>query len=218
MALSLFSPLRLTAPSLPPSPYGNPEYGRLEVEQYRYSLGLRYGPLYRALNLAPDQIAVFEGALTEARQSAVDIWTSAETLGVGAAVGNTPTATSLVRMTTASAAATQEKLKALLGEAGYQRYQQFESSGPARDTVKALAGAVYSSGMPLSAVQGETLAQVLTANTQTVRTRMAEYRAKTAPILPYYEARDLVRHVDGMAAMEDVYAGVLAILDGTDRD
>ena len=33
---------------------------------------------------------------------------------------------------------------------------------------------------------------------QTVRTRMAEYRAKTAPILPFYEARGLVRRVDGM--------------------
>ena len=30
-------------------------------------------------------------------------------------------------------------------------------------------------------------------NEQTVRTRMAEYRAKTAPILPYYEQRGLVR-------------------------
>ncbi|MCL6251718.1 adenylate kinase [Altererythrobacter sp. KTW20L] len=36
-------------------------------------------------------------------------------------------------------------------------------------------------------------------NEDTVRTRMAEYRAKTAPILPYYDARDLVARVDGMA-------------------
>ena len=37
-------------------------------------------------------------------------------------------------------------------------------------------------------------------NEQTVRTRMAEYRAKTAPILPYYEERGLVRRVDGMGS------------------
>ena len=36
-------------------------------------------------------------------------------------------------------------------------------------------------------------------NEETVRTRMAEYRAKTAPILPIYEARGIVTHVDGMA-------------------
>lgn len=52
-------------------------------------------------------------------------------------------------------------------------------------------------------------------NEQTVRTRMEEYRAKTAPILPYYEERGLVRRVDGMASVEDVAAQIDAILDGS---
>ena len=51
-------------------------------------------------------------------------------------------------------------------------------------------------------------------NETTVRTRMAEYRAKTAPILPYYEQRGLVRRVDGMASVEQVAAQIDAILDG----
>jgi adenylate kinase len=51
-------------------------------------------------------------------------------------------------------------------------------------------------------------------NEQTVRTRMEEYRAKTAPILPFYEARTLVRRVNGMAPVEDVAAQIDAILDG----
>jgi adenylate kinase len=50
-------------------------------------------------------------------------------------------------------------------------------------------------------------------NEQTVRTRMAEYRAKTAPILPYYEQRGLVRRVDGMASVDAVAAQIDAILD-----
>jgi adenylate kinase len=41
-------------------------------------------------------------------------------------------------------------------------------------------------------------------NEETVRTRMAEYRAKTAPILPIYEARGIVSRVDGMADMDQV--------------
>ena len=49
-------------------------------------------------------------------------------------------------------------------------------------------------------------------NEETVRTRMAEYRAKTAPILPIYEARGIVRRVDGMADMDDVTASIEAIL------
>ena len=51
-------------------------------------------------------------------------------------------------------------------------------------------------------------------NEQTVRTRMAEYRAKTQPILPYYDQRGLVRRVDGMAPVEEVAAEIAAILDG----
>jgi adenylate kinase len=51
-------------------------------------------------------------------------------------------------------------------------------------------------------------------NEETVRTRMAEYRAKTAPILPYYEAKGLVRHVDGMASVDEVAAQIDAVLDG----
>ena len=50
-------------------------------------------------------------------------------------------------------------------------------------------------------------------NEATVRTRMAEYRAKTAPILPYYEQRGLVRRVDGMAPVDEVAAQIAAILD-----
>lgn len=50
-------------------------------------------------------------------------------------------------------------------------------------------------------------------NAETVRTRMAEYRAKTAPILPIYEARGLVRRVDGMAEIDEVAAQIDAILD-----
>jgi adenylate kinase len=49
-------------------------------------------------------------------------------------------------------------------------------------------------------------------NEATVRTRMAEYRAKTAPILPYYEDRGIVRRVDGMARVEDVAAAIESVL------
>ncbi|MDX3910561.1 MAG: adenylate kinase [Sphingobium sp.] len=50
-------------------------------------------------------------------------------------------------------------------------------------------------------------------NEETVRTRMAEYRAKTAPILPIYEARGIVSRVDGMADMAHVSSAIASILD-----
>ena len=50
-------------------------------------------------------------------------------------------------------------------------------------------------------------------NEETVRTRLAEYRAKTAPILPYYQERGLVRPVDGMGTPDEVAAEIDAILN-----
>jgi len=50
-------------------------------------------------------------------------------------------------------------------------------------------------------------------NEETVRTRMAEYRAKTAPILPIYEARDIVSRVDGMSDIEEVASTIASLLD-----
>jgi adenylate kinase len=50
-------------------------------------------------------------------------------------------------------------------------------------------------------------------NEETVRTRLAEYRKKTEPILPYYKERGLHRCVDGMGTVEEVAAEIDAILD-----
>lgn len=49
-------------------------------------------------------------------------------------------------------------------------------------------------------------------NEETVRTRMAEYRAKTAPILPIYEARGIVSRVDGMADMDQVTGAIEQVI------
>ena len=49
-------------------------------------------------------------------------------------------------------------------------------------------------------------------NEETVRTRMAEYRAKTAPILPIYDARGIVARVNGMADIDHVTAAIERIM------
>ncbi len=52
-------------------------------------------------------------------------------------------------------------------------------------------------------------------NAETVKTRMAAYRAQTEPLLPYYRARGILANVDGMAAMDDVYRQITVVLAGT---
>jgi adenylate kinase len=47
-----------------------------------------------------------------------------------------------------------------------------------------------------------------------MKTRMAAYRSQTEPLLPYYGGRGVLRTVDGMAAMEEVYRQIRAVLAG----
>lgn len=49
---------------------------------------------------------------------------------------------------------------------------------------------------------------------ETMKTRMAAYRAQTEPLLPYYRAKGVLKKVDGMAAMDEVYRQIRAVLAG----
>jgi adenylate kinase len=51
-------------------------------------------------------------------------------------------------------------------------------------------------------------------NEATVRTRMAEYRGKTEPILPIYKARGILKQVDGMADIDHVSSAIAGIVAG----
>jgi len=49
---------------------------------------------------------------------------------------------------------------------------------------------------------------------ETMKTRMAAYRAQTEPLLPYYRVRGVLKTVDGMAEMDEVYRQIRAVLAG----
>jgi adenylate kinase len=49
-------------------------------------------------------------------------------------------------------------------------------------------------------------------NAETVRQRLKAYHAQTKPIIAYYEAKGLVRHVDGMGAIDDVTARLRSVV------
>jgi adenylate kinase len=53
---------------------------------------------------------------------------------------------------------------------------------------------------------------------EALATRFAAYRNQTAPILPYYRSRGMLRAVDGMAEIDEVTRQIEAVLrDGTAR-
>lgn len=51
-------------------------------------------------------------------------------------------------------------------------------------------------------------------NAETMKTRMAAYRTQTEPLLPYYRARGVLRTIDGMASMDEVYRQISGVLSG----
>lgn len=51
-------------------------------------------------------------------------------------------------------------------------------------------------------------------NAKTVAARLAAYHAQTAPLLPYYRAKDILRTVDGMAEIDEVARHIRDVLDG----
>ena len=50
-------------------------------------------------------------------------------------------------------------------------------------------------------------------NEETLRNRLKVYNDQTAPVLPYYEQKGLLREIDGMADIEDVTTAIEAVLD-----
>jgi adenylate kinase len=54
-------------------------------------------------------------------------------------------------------------------------------------------------------------------NAETVASRLVAYRAQTAPILPYYEAKGILKRVDGMAPIDEVTRQIEAIVEAGGR-
>jgi adenylate kinase len=51
-------------------------------------------------------------------------------------------------------------------------------------------------------------------NAETMKTRLKAFNEQTAPILPYYKAKGLLKSVDGMADMSEVGSAIEAVLRG----
>lgn len=49
-------------------------------------------------------------------------------------------------------------------------------------------------------------------NAETVKTRLAQYHQQTAPILPYYQGKGVLKTVDGMADIDEVTRQIEAML------
>lgn len=61
---------------------------------------------------------------------------------------------------------------------------------------------------------GSALIQRKDDNEESLRVRLSEYHNNTQPLIEYYEAMDLVRHVDAAQDIDKVFADIRSILEG----
>lgn len=135
----------------------NPEAQRLMAVQQKGALDARYGALFRQLNLPPDQLARLKDLLVEKRTAAVDVLAAARSQGMNQRE-NRAELRQLVQETQGEI---DDSIRALLGDSGFARYQNFEQTQPQRAVATRLEQRLSYSGIPLSPQQSEQLVQAL---------------------------------------------------------
>lgn len=137
----------------------NPEAQRFLALQQRGVLDVRYGALFRMLNLPPDQLEQLKDLLVEKRTATADVLAAARSQGLSNRE-NRDEIRGLIQ-------STQEEIDAgirsLLGEADYARYQFYEQTQPQRAVVSRLDHRLNYSGTPLTPQQGEQLVALFAA-------------------------------------------------------
>jgi hypothetical protein len=136
----------------------DPEMQNLQLASNRIDLANTYAPLFSRLNLTPEQIEKFQDNALARMAHNADSGAAMRTQGLSQ---DDPV---LEKLSEQAEAEYQQSQRALLGEAGYRQFQEYERTADVRDVVRGLAGAAAVEGLPFSAQQAEQLTQLL-ANT-----------------------------------------------------
>lgn len=115
----------------------------------------QYADLAKRLKLPPQDTEVVMGLLAD-RQAAI----------INARFSSTGNAADLASQTAAIQSEFDEKLKATLGEEGFEQYNEYEQTVEARTAVNQLETQFSSAGLPLEPAQKENLIQLLSAETK----------------------------------------------------
>ena len=112
----------------------------------------RYAALFSSLGLARDKQSQFLGLVSQRSDLGLTWFTAPDTGAPAATLGAGPVL---------SADEIAARMRSLLGDDGYQAYQDFNRLGAAQALVQELAGTLYAGEAPISQSQGNQLVQVL---------------------------------------------------------
>lgn len=137
-----------------------PEQQRLMAMQAKAGLDGRYAPLFKQLNLAPDQLEDLKKLMVERQTVGADVFASA----VQQRLDPMQNRAELAKLTADGQAKVDGEIQSLLGDTSYSAYQNYQATLSQRNVVNQLQQSLSYTPNPLNDTQTEQLVQILTQN------------------------------------------------------
>jgi hypothetical protein len=125
---------------------GNPEFQKLLTLQMKGRIVQTYAPLFKTLNLSPEQLTQFQGLLADKQQAMMDVMQAAREQGISPRSDPDGFKALVNQAVSQSDASIQQAL----GDGAYQQYQQYQQSLPERNVVNSLQQSLSYTQTPLT--------------------------------------------------------------------
>lgn len=136
---------------------GNPDFQKLLAVQMKGRINQTYGPLFKALNLSPEQLAQFQSLLADKQQALMDVMQAAREQGINPRADPDGFKT----LVNQAMAQTDQSIQQTLGDAAFQQYQQYQQTLPERNVVNNLQQSLSYTQTPLTDDQASQLVSLL---------------------------------------------------------
>ncbi len=124
----------------------NPQFQKLMAIEVKGRISQTYGPLFKALNLSPEQLNQFQSLLADKQQAMMDVLQAAREQGVNPRTDPE----GFKALMSQAVAQTDQSIQQVLGDAGFQQYQQFQQTLPERNVVNSLQQQLSYTQSPLT--------------------------------------------------------------------
>ncbi len=136
----------------------SPQAQKFMAMQQKAGLDGRYAALFRKLNLSPADLDKFKDLLVERQTSAMDVMAAARNQGLDMRANSQE----IAQLIHDAQSEVDISIQGVLGDTGYQSYQNYEQTLPMRNTVSQLEQRLSYTSTPLSSDQADQLARILT--------------------------------------------------------
>lgn len=124
----------------------NPEFQKLMAIEMKGRISQTYAALFKSLNLSPEQLSQFQALLADKQQAVVDVMQAAREQGINPRTDPDGFKTLLNQ----AVSQTDQSIQQVLGDAGFQQYQQYQQTLPERNTVNSLLQQLSYTQTPLT--------------------------------------------------------------------